>query len=181
MPVAEKIATESSISEQLLPEFDTEFANTRKFLALVPDDKLTWKPHPKSAALGRLAWHLSDMPEWCKNILTQDSLAMTSEDGAKARTEAEGKTREEILARFDAALKAARTAFVATPDEAWSVRWKMEWEGTPIIDDPRSDVYRKWVISHMVHHRAQFGVYLRLNDIAIPGCYGPSADEMPSA
>jgi len=181
MPVAEKTATESSISEQLLPEFDVEFGNTRKFLALIPDDKLTWKPHTKSAALGSLAWHLANFGDWCKETLTKDVLNFTDAEAEKIKGEWEGKTREQMLARFDADVKEARAALASTPEEAWAGHWRFEWNGAPIIDEPRYDVYRKWVVNHMVHHRAQLGVYLRLNDIAIPGCYGPSADETPGA
>jgi|SRR5271154_4961222 len=172
MAVAEK-----TIAESLLPEFDTEYGNTRKFLALVPDDKLTWKPHEKSMELGRLAWHLSDFPSWCTDTLTKDVLVFGDEDGAKMMGAWQGKTREQILARFDADLATARAAVASVSDEAMAVNWKMEWNGQPIIDEPRGDVYRKWVVNHMVHHRAQLGLYLRLLDIPIPGCYGPSADE----
>jgi uncharacterized damage-inducible protein DinB len=181
MPVAEKTATESSIADQLLPEFDIEFGNTRKFLALIPDDKLTWKPHTKSAALGSLAWHLANFGDWCKETLKKDVLSFTDADSEKMKGEWEGKTSEQMLARFDTDVKEARAALEATPDEAWAKHWRFEWNGAPMIDEPRYDVYRKMVLNHMVHHRAQLGVYLRLNDIAIPGCYGPSADEMPGA
>lgn len=177
MPVAEKAITEKSIAEQLLPEFDTEFANTRKFLALIPDDKLTWKPHTKSAELGALAWHLANFGDWCKETLKKDTLIFTDADAEKMKGESKGKTREQMLARFDADLKEARAALTTTPDQAWPTHWKFEWNGAAMIDEPRIDVYRKWVVNHMIHHRAQLGVYLRLNDIAIPGCYGPSADE----
>jgi uncharacterized damage-inducible protein DinB len=172
MPVAEK-----TIAEQLLPEFDMEYGNTRKFLALVPDDKTTWKPHEKSMELGRLAWHLSDFPSWCRHTLVKDVLAFNDAEGEKMKGEWKDKTHEQMVARFDADLKEARSALAATSDEAMARHWKFEWNGQPFIDEPRIDVYRKWVINHMVHHRAQLGVYLRLLDIPIPGCYGPSADE----
>jgi uncharacterized damage-inducible protein DinB len=172
MPVAEK-----TIAETLLPEFDQEYSSTRKFLALVPDDKLTWKPHEKSMELGRLAWHVSDFPSWCTDTLKKDVIGYTTEDGERMKNEWRGKTREQMLARFDTDLKDARAALAATSDEAMHANWKMEWNGYPIIDEPRIDVYRKWVINHMVHHRAQLGVFLRLLDIPIPGVYGPSGDE----
>ncbi|HZD50356.1 MAG TPA: DinB family protein [Silvibacterium sp.] len=177
MPVAEKTA-EKTIAESFLPEFDAEFANTRKFLALVPDDKPTWKPHDKSMELGRLAWHVSDFPSWCRDTLIKDALVFKSSDGEEMKKAWHGKTRADMLARFDADLLEARAALAATTDDAWAGHWKFEWDGVPFIDEPRIYVYRKWVVNHMIHHRAQLGVYLRLNDIAIPGCYGPSADEM---
>jgi uncharacterized damage-inducible protein DinB len=172
MPVAEK-----TIAEQLLPEFDVEYGNTRKFLALVPDDKVTWKPHEKSMELGRLAWHLSDFPSWCKGTFDQDVMTFTDADGEKMKGAWQNKTHEDMLARFDTDLAGARAALAAASDEAMARHWKFEWNGQAMIDEPRYDVYRKWVINHMVHHRAQLGVYLRLLDVAIPGCYGPSADE----
>ena len=167
-----------SIAEGLIPEFDREFASTRKFLALVPDDKLGWKPHAKSMELGRLAWHESDFPGFALNILTKPGLVFSMEDMPKRRSEWVGKTREAILERFDADLKTAREALLATPDAAWDERWTLEFGGQVVVNDPRLAVYRMVAMSHMIHHRAQLGLYLRLNEIAIPGVYGPSADEM---
>jgi uncharacterized damage-inducible protein DinB len=167
-----------SLATKLLPEFDTEFAHTRKLLVLVPDGHLAWKPHEKSMELGRLAWHASDFPEWCLMTFSKDFLQFTQEDAATMMNW-RGKTRADMLARFDADLPKARAALAATSDAAMAQPWKMEWAGQVVIDEPREDVYRKYTISHMVHHRAQLGVYLRLLGIPIPGFYGPSADEMP--
>jgi uncharacterized damage-inducible protein DinB len=164
-------------SEILLREFDFEFPATRKFLALIPDDKLTWKPHDKSMALGRLAWHLSDFPSWLTDTVTKDNLTFKAEDMPAMRDAWQGKTRDAALARFDADMKIARQSLAATPEDAWERNWTMGMDGQTWIDEPRIDVYRKWIISHQAHHRAQFGVYLRLNGIAIPGVYGQSADE----
>lgn len=168
-----------NISEKFLPEFDEEFATTRKFLELVPDDKLTWKPHEKSMELGRLAWHIADFPEWCRDTFKQDFLRMTEEDGATAMDGWKSKTRADMLARFDRDLPEARAMLAKASDADMAHPWKMEWAGQVVIDSPREQVLRKWVLNHLIHHRAQLGVYLRLNDIAVPGSYGPSADEMP--
>lgn len=165
-------------SNQLLNEFDEEFASTRKFLERVPDDKLTWKPHEKSMELGRLAWHISDFPEWCRDTLKKDELKMNEEDGAKVANEWKGKKRADMLARFDRTLPEARAALANASDSDMARHWKFEWAGQVIIDSPRDEVYRKWVMNHMIHHRAQLGVFLRLNNIPIPGTYGPSGDEM---
>lgn len=167
-----------STSNKSLTEFDEEFASTRKFLELVPDDKLTWKPHEKSMELGRLAWHIADFPEWCRDTLQKDGLKLTPEDGAKMADEWKGKKRADMLARFDRHLPEARAALVNAADSDMQRPWKMEWAGQVIIDSPKDEVLRKWVLNHMIHHRAQLGVYLRLNGIPIPGVYGPSADEM---
>lgn len=167
-----------SIAAKLLPAFDEEFANTRKLLALVPDDRLTWRPHEKSMALGRLAWHVADFPEWTVLTLTTPRFAMTEESAASMATW-KGKSSAEILARFDADMPKARAALAAATDEDLARHWTMEWNGETIIDSPREDVYCKWCMAHMIHHRAQLGVYLRLLGVPIPGFYGPSADEMP--
>ena len=168
------------VSETLLPEFDEEMANTRKFLELVPDEKLGWKPHEKSMPLGQLAWHVAEMPAWCCSTLKQDSLSLTQEDGQKMAAERAGKGRKEMLSGFDENVQDARTRLAALDEAALAANWKMIWGGQTIIDMPREQVLRKWVMNHLVHHRAQLGVYLRLNGVAIPGVYGPSADEMPS-
>ena len=167
-----------SIAEKLLPEFDREFATTRKFLALVPDDKLGWKPHAKSMELGRLAWHLSDFPGYALSVASKPGLSFSIEDASKRRGLWVGKTREAILERFDTDLKAAREALLATSDSAWDERWKLEFGGQVVVDEVRTVVYRMFAMNHMIHHRAQLGLYLRLNEIPIPGTYGPSADEM---
>lgn len=166
-----------STFETLLPEFDREFATTRKFLALVPDDKLTWKPHSKSMELGRLASHISDFSERAVNVLTQSERVVTPEELAKRKDAWKSATRESILNRFDANLGKAREALASSSDAAWNEPWKLEFMGRKAFDGPRGLAYRSVVMSHMIHHRAQLGLYLRLNDIAIPGSYGPSADE----
>lgn len=167
-----------SIAEKLLSEFDEEFAGTRKFLELVPDDTLSWKPHEKSMELGRLASHLTDFPEWCRETLSKDRLQMTDEDGAKAMEAWKNQKRADMLAKFDRDLAEARALLAKASDADMARHWRMEWNGEVIIDSPKEQVLRKWVFSHMIHHRAQIGVYFRLNNIAIPGMYGPSADEM---
>jgi len=166
-----------SIAATLLPEFDYEFSNTRRILELVPDDHLSWKPHEKSMELVRLAWHVSDFPEWCRDTMKLPGMSITAEDAPKYMNIWKDKKREDILARFDKDLPEARTALAAATDEAMGKNWKMEWMGQTVVDMPRIAVYRSMVMSHMIHHRAQLGVYLRLLDVPIPGFYGPSADE----
>jgi uncharacterized damage-inducible protein DinB len=107
-------------------------------------------------------------------------LTMTEEDSKKMAAAREGKGRKEMLSGFDEQVKDARTRLAAADEAAMAANWKMTWGGETIIDMPRAQVLRKWVMNHLVHHRAQLGVYLRLNGVAIPGVYGPSADEMPS-
>ncbi len=167
-----------SIAEKLLNDFDDEFAGTRKVLQLVPDDKLGWKPHEKSMDMARLAWHLADFPEWCHETLARDVLQINGEEGAKIAEERKGKTRADMLAKFDRDLPKARATLAAASDADLARHWKMEWSGQTVIDSPKEQVLRKWVLNHMIHHRAQMCVYLRMNGIPIPGLFGPSADEM---
>lgn len=166
-----------SISEKLLPEFDKEFTTTRKFLALIPDDKISWKPHTKSMELGRLASHLSDFSERAYQVLTQPERVVTPEELAQRKDAWKSATRESIVGKFDGSLQMAHDALASTPDAKWDTPWTLVFNGRKVFDGPRGVAYRTIVVSHMIHHRAQLGLYLRLNDIAIPGSYGPSADE----
>lgn len=166
-----------SVAEALLPEFDTEFANTRKFLELIPNDNLTWKPDEKSMELGRLAWHLSDFSGLCTAALTKDVLEYKAQDGPKLANEWKDKMREQILERFDANFKIAREALRSTSDEKWQQQWRMASGERVFIEGLRMDIYRKWVMNHMVHHRGQIGLYLRLKGIEIPELYDPFANE----
>jgi uncharacterized damage-inducible protein DinB len=163
-----------TISQSVLPEFDQEMANTRKLLALVPDDQLSFKPHEKSWDLARLAGHVCEMAGWAKTTLEVETLNMKSEDMKPAVV----SSREELLTKFDADAKASRALIEGASDEDWSKIWRFIWDGKTIFEMPRIACYRGMVMNHMIHHRAQLGVYLRLCNIEIPGMYGPSADEM---
>lgn len=160
-----------SISSNLLPEFDAEMANTRKILACVPEGKMDYKPHPKSMGLGYLATHIAELPSWASTTLTSEVLEGENWKPAVAETQAQ------LLSIFDKSVAEARKNIEATPDEAWGKTWTFKWQGKEMFSMPRVAVVRSVVMNHLIHHRAQLGVYLRLNDIAIPGMYGPSADE----
>ena len=162
-----------SISQALLPEFDQEMANTRKLLERVPDGKNDYKPHEKSMALGRLASHVAEMPGWGKTTLETELLEL--EPGMKPFIAGSSK---ELLETFDKNVADARKAIETASDADWMKTWTMKFGGKEVMSLPRVAVMRGVVINHMIHHRAQLGVYLRLNDIEIPGMYGPSADEM---
>lgn len=169
-----------SVAEALLPEFDREFATTRKFLAIVPDDKLTWKPHVKSMELGRLALHLSDTAVHALTILTSNVRTITAEDIAKSKDAWKSMNRAKILEHFDTKVKAAREALAKTPDSAWGETWKLVRNGSTEFETTRSVAFRMLALSHQIHHRAQLGVYYRLNDILVPATYGTSADDKGS-
>jgi uncharacterized damage-inducible protein DinB len=165
-----------AISQALLPEFDMEMANTRKTLDRVPDDKFGWKPHEKSMSMGQLAVHLATIPTWGKMVMETPSMDVNP-PGGSPRKQPELKTRAEILAFFDKHVPETRAALAAADDQSLMTTWTLLSGGKTIFSLPRVGVMRGMIMNHMIHHRAQMGVYLRLNDIPVPSIYGPSADE----
>jgi uncharacterized damage-inducible protein DinB len=161
------------ISETLIPEFDQEMANTRKILDCVPEEKFAWKPHEKSMTLGRLATHLTEIPQWAVRVIGMDKLELAP--GAKPFTAA---TKAELLETLDKNAGAAREAIAGASDEHLGKIWTFVFAGKTMFAIPRTVALRSMMMSHIIHHRGQLGVYLRLNDVSIPGMYGPSADGM---
>ena len=164
------------ISQTILPEFEHEMANTRKTLERVPNDKFSWKPHEKSMTLGGLATHLSNIPSWTKNTFEADKLDIARPGQPPYRLE-EKKSTAELLAAFDENVASARAALESATDENWQGKWSLLMGGKTIFTLPRTGVMRGFVMNHLIHHRAQLGVYLRLLDVPVPSIYGPSADE----
>lgn len=162
----------SNISQALLPEFDVEMANTRKSLERIPDDKLGFKPHAKSMTLGGLGTHLSTINHWTEAIVGQDSFDVSS-----VPPNPEMKSRAEMLAAFDQNAALARKIIAGTTDAHLLKPWSLVSKGQTVFSLPRIAVLRSFIMNHTIHHRAQLGVYLRLNDIPVPSIYGPSADE----
>jgi len=162
-----------SFSHILLPEFDQEMKNTRKLLERVPNGKFDYQPHPKSMKMGRLATHVAELPSWATMTLNTELLEL--DPGYKPHI---AKTQAELLEIFDKAVADARAKIEAATDEDWGKMWTLKFGGREVFSMPRTAVVRAVVMNHMIHHRAQLGVYLRMNEIAIPGMYGPSADEM---
>jgi len=162
-----------TFSQTLLPEFDEEMKNTRKLLECVPDGKFDYQPHPKSMTLGRLASHVADLPSVVTRALDQEVFDLQPD--FKPWT---GASRAELLEMFDKCVTVSRAKIVAAADEEWAKTWTFKFAGKPVFSNPRSAVVRGTVMNHLIHHRAQLGVYFRLNDVEIPGMYGPSADEM---
>jgi uncharacterized damage-inducible protein DinB len=157
----------------LLPEFDHEMSNTRKILECLPDDKLSWKPHEKSMALDRLASHVAEFPQWVLMTLRTEKLELTPDFKPYF-----AKSRAELVERFDKDVTEARQLLASTTDEDIAMTWTLIYDGKTLMEMPRVGVLRGMVMNHIIHHRGQFGVYLRLLDIPIPGMYGASADEM---
>lgn len=163
-------------SEQLLPEFDHEMANTRKTLERLPEDRLNWKPHEKSMTMGQLGTHLAHIPHWAVETIEKDSLDLAPAGKPLPRVEP-ASSRHEVLDLFDKNGARARSAIAGSSDEHLSKPWSLLTAGRTIVTMPRSTVIRSFVMNHSIHHRAQLGVYLRLNDVPVPAIYGPSADE----
>lgn len=165
-----------ALKDALLPEFDHEMASTRRTLERVPEDKLDWKPHPKSMALGGLATHLAQIPSWVVQTIELDELDVAPPEKGQLRAELK-RSRKELLAAFDAHVAAARAALAGATDERLRGPWTLLAGGRKVFTLPRMGALRGFILNHSIHHRAQLGLYLRMNDVPVPAIYGPSADE----
>jgi len=164
-----------SINDALLPEFDQEMARTRRLLERVPDEKAAWTPHEKSRSLGALASHLADIPGRIGGSLNQESLDMAPAEGREPPRP--WTTREEALSRFDKGVAAARANMTSNDDESYRRPWSLKRTGKALFTVPRAAMVRTFVLSHIIHHRGQLSVYLRLVGVPLPSIYGPTADE----
>lgn len=163
------------ITRGLQQELEMEMPNTRKTLERVPE-KFDWAPHKKSMTLGRLAQHLAELPDWAVKAITLDELDLAPQGSAPSQPQV-ATSREQLIATFDKNVAAAKAALAGTNDDHLMKPWSLKMGGKTILTLPRVAVVRNFVLNHNVHHRAQLGVYLRLNDIPVPSVYGPSADE----
>jgi uncharacterized damage-inducible protein DinB len=161
--------------KELIDEYDHEITATRKMLEAIPADAdFTYKPHPKSMTLGRLAGHTVEMAgEWATGTLATDKIEFPPEHKFEGYVPA---SKDALLERFDKEVAAAKAELAKFPVEKWNDNWKFVAGGKAWIDDTKYHVYRRMVLNHLIHHRAQLGVYLRLLNQPIPGTYGPSAD-----
>jgi uncharacterized damage-inducible protein DinB len=164
------------MNDALLREFEQEMSTTRKFLERVPEDKTAWKPHDKSMPMGRLAAHVAELPGWAATTLTQDSLDINP-PGGPGFTPMQMTSRAQVLDLFDSSVAKARAAIASASDEDMMKPWSLLNGGKTVFTMPKAAILRTFAFSHVIHHRAQLGVYLRLNNIAVPSTYGPSADE----
>lgn len=165
-----------SISQSLLPELDQETASTRKTLERVPADKLDYKPHEKSMSMGRLAQHIVEMTGWGSTTLTTSSFDIAP-PGQPPYQPPPIESVQQLLEDFDKGAASLREALATASDESLMQPWSLLAGGKPLFTMPRIAVVRAMIMNHLIHHRAQLGVYLRLNDIPVPSIYGPSADE----
>ena len=164
------------LAATLLPEFDQEMANTRKCLERVPEDKLDWKPHDKSMSFGEITTNMANLLSWTTLMIEQDSFDIAPPGEDPPRVDPAGSL-ESALAMFDKNVAVAHTAMEGASDELLLAPWTLLMGGNEVFKMPRVGVFRTMIMNHMIHHRAQLGVYLRLNDVAVPAMYGPSADE----
>ncbi|MGA9995726.1 MAG: DinB family protein [Pyrinomonadaceae bacterium] len=164
------------LSETMLSEFDQEMSNTRRTLERVPEDRFDWKPHEKSTTMGGLASHLANLPSWAIHAVEKDALDIAPVGEPPFKTP-QANSREELLEAFDKNVAAARAAIEGASNEHLLENWSLLSGGNTVMTMPRIVVLRGFVMNHNIHHRAQLGVYLRLNDIPVPSIYGPSADE----
>jgi len=168
-----------AIAESMLPEFDHETAATRSLLERVPDAKALWKPHPKSMTLGELAMHVAYIASWTPATLKQSEFD-TNPPGEQITMTPPYESTASMLAVYDEGVKAARATLAATTDGEMMVPWALKNAGKTIFTMPRAGVFRSFIMNHVIHHRGQLSVYLRLCDVPLPSIYGPTADTRES-
>ncbi|HEX3134581.1 MAG TPA: DinB family protein [Planctomycetota bacterium] len=165
-----------SISDGLLAQFGFEIGATRTLLSRIPDAITSWKPHPKSATVGELVIHIASIPGWAVSTMTKPELDFAP-PGGPAWTPPVFTSMAGTIALLDANEKSARAAMTGVPDSAMMEPWTLKVGGKVLFTQPRIAVMRGFVFSHLIHHRGQLTVYLRMNDIPLPPIYGPTADE----
>jgi len=161
-----------AIVDALLPEFDHEMTRTRKVLERVPEERFDWKPHQKSFSLGALAMHVATLPTWGTETLTRSEIDVGNNPAPAATP-----SKSDLLAAFDRNVAQARAALAGRTDAELTAMWSLKRNGKVVFSMPKTTVLRSLVLSHLIHHRAQLTVYLRLLDVPVPAIYGPSADE----
>jgi len=164
-----------TISESLLPEFDREMGLTRQLLERVPDGKATWKPHQKSFSLGDLSLHLATLPTWAISTMKQTEFDVNP-PGGSSYTPPKYESPAATLKTFDENAKATRAVIAGASDGEMMVMWTFKNGGHTVFSMPRVAVLRSFVMNHMIHHRGQLTVYLRMQDVPLPPIYGPTAD-----
>jgi uncharacterized damage-inducible protein DinB len=164
-----------AIKDALLPEYDHELATTRRLLERVPDAELGWRPHVKSFTLGELAGHVANIPFWCTTTVQTTVLDLdTLGDAAKIKAP---ESTAAMLAAFDKSVAEARNALAGCGDSEMMAPWTLKAGGQEIFTLPKVAAIRSFVMNHLIHHRGQLSVYLRLKDVPLPPIYGPTADE----
>lgn len=166
------------IADLLLPEFDNEITVTRRVLERVPDDQGQWKPHPKSFPMGHLAQLVARLPGWTMMVIDKTELDIALPGGGKFPGYSFEKTAT-LLAELDRNAMAARASIASTSDADFDVPWSFKRAGVTMMTMPRYQMLRSMMLNHLVHHRAQLAMYLRMVDLPVPSMYGPTADDKP--
>jgi uncharacterized damage-inducible protein DinB len=159
-----------SFAQSFLQEFDPEMAATRRMLERVPAERLGWRPHGKSKSLGELATHLAELPRFGTRIQADEFAAGTDVPPPM-------KSAPELLARFDENVRRSREAIGSMSDDALEREFTVTRNGRPFFSLKKGALLRRVLLNHMIHHRGQLSVYLRLSDVPLPAIYGPTADE----
>lgn len=161
------------ISEILLLDFDSEMASTRRTLERIPENEPQWKPHDKSMPIGRLALHVARLPQLCTYILTTPCFDF----GAQKFPDLIFESTAHLVSELERTAAEAKTHMQASSDDLLRENWKLSFKEKVLVEAPRMILYRTMFLNHMVHHRGQLIVYMRLQNLPVPGLYGPSADE----
>jgi len=164
-----------TIAQNFLWDFDHEMKVTRSLLERVPEKDAAWQPHPKSSPMGNLAAHIANLPRWASGVVENDEVDVSLPLGAKFRPPP-FETTAALLVRFDANVEAAKKAISGETEEHLASVWTLRNGDKKILSMPRAGALRSFVVSHLVHHRGQLSVYLRLRDVPLPRIYGPTAD-----
>ncbi|HTN05560.1 DinB family protein [Agriterribacter sp.] len=161
------------INTGLISELTYEASNTRKMLERIPEDQFDWKPHDKSTSLGRLACHIAELPRWINYMMANTEFDFTKDIFDRVRV----SSKDEIMAAFDTIIQQAVALLAKATDEELNIKWTLRRGEMKRFELPRKAAIRNMVMNHIIHHRAQLSVYLRLLNVPVPGMYGPSADE----
>lgn len=162
-----------SLSESFIAELQHESATTRRLLERVPESEFDWKPHEKSMTMRQLATHVAEMTTWLPMTVHQDELDFATMDYKPTIVE----TTNELVEFFEKNLASGVEALKDATDEQMMQPWKLRNGAEIYFEQPKAQVVRGMVLNHVIHHRAQLSVYLRLKDVPVPAMYGPSADE----
>jgi uncharacterized damage-inducible protein DinB len=161
------------MKDSLIAEFERESQTTRKHLERLPGDKLDWRPHEKSYTAGALASHIVECVSWADSIFNQDELDIDLETYKPYQA----ASATELLKTFDDNVAACKQVLAGVADATLDQSWGLKVNGQLQLERPKAEVFRDFILSHIIHHRGQFTVYLRLLNVPVPGSYGPTADE----
>jgi uncharacterized damage-inducible protein DinB len=162
-----------SLIDPVLAELAHEAATTRRLLERVPGQHLAWKPHEKSMTLGRLATHIAELPGWVGSIVDKDEFDV----GTSGYVPPTLGSAAEIVAMFDRNVAAATEALKRQSNDRLLAKWQFKKNGQLVLEMPRMGMIRSFLMNHLIHHRGQLSVYLRLQNVPLPSIYGPTADE----